>query len=520
MLKPGGMLILAIENQLGLKYFAGHEEDHVGIPYRGIQDSYGAKTSVTFGRTALASLITEAGFASSEFFYPFPDYKLPSVIFSEDGISNEYINAADILLGHSSRSYNGLVSLSFDEQLTWQALQKNGLVKDFANSFLVFCNLDTKRTQQSDFLALQYSTVSQDSSIIETAFIRQPNEVTIVRKHKVYGNAPTGYTTEISKDEYVQGHNLLGLLRRALVAEASPDTVHSIFHLWIRFLSDSATTKGSDLNNWKLPPNFVDCVPHNLIVPTQYHFDNIGECSPAEVAYIDREWVCDASVSFFWVLLRGIAGSLSRVSYYGHFEGNQCCKVIYDICLKSGFKIEREMWITANEMERRLVKKAKSMAISEEFVFLEEFMGSILMNKIGALQKGLEETRRIVRSVADAHRDTHRIIFEQNEIISQRDHSLRQVNDELTITTDKLISVTAMAQQNEIYLIKAQQMIAELKETVDKLDSTLNAIKSSKSWMMTQQLKRLIRKISKLAAWPKGYQKTNYLKKHINQFSK
>ena len=35
MLKPRGIVIIAIENQLGLKYFAGAPEDHVGVPMYG-----------------------------------------------------------------------------------------------------------------------------------------------------------------------------------------------------------------------------------------------------------------------------------------------------------------------------------------------------------------------------------------------------------------------------------------------------------------------------------------------------
>ena len=40
LLRPGGRLILAIENQLGLKYFAGAPEDHLGVPMRGVEGLY------------------------------------------------------------------------------------------------------------------------------------------------------------------------------------------------------------------------------------------------------------------------------------------------------------------------------------------------------------------------------------------------------------------------------------------------------------------------------------------------
>ncbi len=87
-LKPEGKLVVAIENQLGLKYFNGCSEDHVAQPFFGVQDLDGCGTVRTFGRRELTSLLSSAGFASTCFYYPFPDYKLPSVVLSESGIAD------------------------------------------------------------------------------------------------------------------------------------------------------------------------------------------------------------------------------------------------------------------------------------------------------------------------------------------------------------------------------------------------------------------------------------------------
>jgi 2-polyprenyl-3-methyl-5-hydroxy-6-metoxy-1,4-benzoquinol methylase len=52
-LKPGGSLLIAIENQLGLKYFNGAPEDHMGQFAFGLNDSYSRDSVVTFGREEL-----------------------------------------------------------------------------------------------------------------------------------------------------------------------------------------------------------------------------------------------------------------------------------------------------------------------------------------------------------------------------------------------------------------------------------------------------------------------------------
>ncbi|MEY4537744.1 MAG: hypothetical protein RL171_1895, partial [Pseudomonadota bacterium] len=94
LLKPEGKLIIAIENQLGLKYFAGAPEDHFGKPMVGIEGRYGKNQAQTFGRPALTKLLQQAGFETSQFLAPFPDYKLPSSIVTEAGFKHPHFDAA------------------------------------------------------------------------------------------------------------------------------------------------------------------------------------------------------------------------------------------------------------------------------------------------------------------------------------------------------------------------------------------------------------------------------------------
>ena len=97
----------AIENQLGLKYFAGCAEDHLDSPYYGIEGLYGERTAVTFGRKELAALLTRAGFSGQEWHYPFPDYKLPSVVVSEPALSLAQFDVPSLLFRARSLDYRG-----------------------------------------------------------------------------------------------------------------------------------------------------------------------------------------------------------------------------------------------------------------------------------------------------------------------------------------------------------------------------------------------------------------------------
>ena len=81
-LKPDGKLIIAIENQMGLKYFAGCMEDHTGRLFEGIKGYPNTKGVRTFGRTGLEQLFKKCGLNKYSFYYPYPDYKFTYIIYS------------------------------------------------------------------------------------------------------------------------------------------------------------------------------------------------------------------------------------------------------------------------------------------------------------------------------------------------------------------------------------------------------------------------------------------------------
>ena len=74
-LKNTGKLLIAIENKLGMKYFAGAPEDHTDIPFFGINGYPGNHSVRTFSKTELQELVKKSGFPFQKFYYPYPDYK-------------------------------------------------------------------------------------------------------------------------------------------------------------------------------------------------------------------------------------------------------------------------------------------------------------------------------------------------------------------------------------------------------------------------------------------------------------
>lgn len=130
-LAPKGTLIIAIENQLGLKYWAGCTEDHVGKFFEGLEGYPQTEGVKTFSRKKLKEMIEEAGDFTAEFYYPYPDYKFPMTIYSDDYLPKKGE------LNQNFSNFDRMRLQLFDEPRVYDTLTESGLFPEFSNSFLV-----------------------------------------------------------------------------------------------------------------------------------------------------------------------------------------------------------------------------------------------------------------------------------------------------------------------------------------------------------------------------------------------
>ncbi|WP_051323684.1 class I SAM-dependent methyltransferase [Candidatus Solirubrobacter pratensis] len=135
-LKPDGVLVLAIENRLGLKYIAGAREDHTGRRYESLHGYPDPTVPVTWSRRDLERLVREAGFEASELYLPFPDYKLATTI----------VNAQRATAEHHLHNWTDTpapdrgaerIAPPFSETLAQREAFRAGLAADLSNSHLV-----------------------------------------------------------------------------------------------------------------------------------------------------------------------------------------------------------------------------------------------------------------------------------------------------------------------------------------------------------------------------------------------
>jgi len=136
-LKKNGKLLIAIENKIGLKYLAGGREDHYGSLFESIENYPSYDGIKTFTKEELLQLLKEAGFNKLKFYYPYPDYKLPFFILTDDALNlNIPISSMSQIIDYSNPR-----EFIFNESIFAYSLKKDKILLNFSNSFLVECQI-------------------------------------------------------------------------------------------------------------------------------------------------------------------------------------------------------------------------------------------------------------------------------------------------------------------------------------------------------------------------------------------
>lgn len=353
-LNPGGRIVVAIENQLGLSFFNGRSEDHTGEPFFGINDLYSSQTVVTFGRRELSEKLKKTGLLSQQFIYPFPDYKMPRIMLTDEALDSDDFSAANLLYGMRSRDYYGRELELFDESFAYGVLERNGLIKDLAPSFMVIAAQDQVGKFDTSTLAWVYSVDNRKSHFAcETVFTRigglQPEGEIEVRKGLL--NEPTNTDlTDTPNSQFIHHPSpATPFIRGPLLAyklsldfARNPSRENIILGLlpWAKFcLENSLCTHGMDpkrLESWSMPENALESIPVNIII------------SSNGLMEIDREWSASERLPLSWILYRGMR-SMHRPSVLARTL--RIDSLFRDLCGELGLQVEKRDLILATQLE-------------------------------------------------------------------------------------------------------------------------------------------------------------------------
>lgn len=167
--KKEGCIVIAIENKFGLKYWAGCQEDHAGTYFCGLEGYPEGGSARTFTRPGLEKIFKNCGVKNYSFYYPYPDYKFPTVIYSDRRLPHQGELTDNI------RNFDRDRMVLFNEKYVFDGIIQDGLFDVFSNSYLVMIG------GEADTCYVKYSNDRVGKYALRTDIVDTPDG-RVVRK--------------------------------------------------------------------------------------------------------------------------------------------------------------------------------------------------------------------------------------------------------------------------------------------------------------------------------------------------
>lgn len=298
-LASDGVLVIGIENQFGLKYFASKREDHTGLSFDGLE-GYPRFTNRarTFGYDELKRRINEY-FATIEYYFPYPDYKVPSCILSERFMRKA--KTSELIGNFQSRDYFYDRKPLFEEKLVLIALDKNNKLPFFSNSFLVIAGKKDISSVKFKQLGLFYSSNRLKEFQTVTRFVEREDGRIWSEKAPMNASAEVKSGNLILKPitaEWIHGFSLqTELMMRCKEENINIYELFAPCKIWLKKLK-SLAAKDNPL--W-IDGKYIDCVWKNSYIRN-------GQCD-----FIDLEWEYQDRLQLKTIVIRSIFLFLNEI---------------------------------------------------------------------------------------------------------------------------------------------------------------------------------------------------------------
>ena len=514
-LAPGGILVVAIENQLGLKYLAGFPEDHVGISMFGVEDQYSSSSVVTFGKKELGNRLSKSGFPYQKWWFPFPDYKTPHTIISESFVElATTVNLAPIFANSTLDDYQNTNRHLFSIEKAWAVISRNGLLGDVANSFLVVASSKFISPEIKNVICYHFAVERRKSFAKQAVFIQSPSGNITVENNllALLDHFPdeTPIILESVSENFIDGQHwhyaLINILNKNGWAISE-------LHAWAKIWLDCATRHIfpeqcviTDLKkDTKISGNFFDAVPKNLIV------------TEMEGRFFDQEWRLSYEIEFGFLIFRAIAYSLTAITTVAIPKDETSIRLIdlfKRIANKLGF------WITESDIERYLSFDADitEWATGRRTTLSAQQFGELTFSIRDPLFKPAWHARlnSLSAAILDAETTTHSLnqtlakrdeqLAILSQVTSKRDEQLAQLNQVVSERDEQLAKLNRHVSERDEQLLALQETAAECDriaaERSEQLATYAQALadtRTSASWRITRPLRLIGRHLLSIA---------------------
>lgn len=148
-LKPEGLILIAVENRYGIRYFCGATDHHTNRPFDGINHYPFGTGGYSFSRQELIDILRKADL-KHKFYFPLPDYRLTQLVYTMEYLPEK--NLKERLIPYYLRN-DTMIAM---ESELYDDIIDNQVFPFFANSFFVECSL------RESFCDVIYAALSTD----------------------------------------------------------------------------------------------------------------------------------------------------------------------------------------------------------------------------------------------------------------------------------------------------------------------------------------------------------------------
>lgn len=492
-LKQDGSLFVAIENKLGIKYFAGAAEDHVGQPMFGINNSYNKDGVMTFGRQELKDILCEAGLNEIEEYLPLPDYKLPTDIVTPLGWKKHAKKLSQLAIESANKDAQGIAEPLFSLEQGIKSVWENNLAPDLSNSFLFIASRAEECKEFTGNHVLYHFSDGRLPHFNKTIKILDIEDKLVVStavknslKDGKESNLLKSFRHELDEDMPFYDGESLWLELNALVNVPgwSLDSVIIWVRRWINLIIKHASIKGAFSKNTLLPGKYHDALPFNILI------DKKGT-----INIIDLEWVSEKEVELGYVIFRGVVHSLLRItSASPSVNGNN----LYLLDVAREILTRIDLAIGSDDIDAYWNK---------EFVFMEKTQLNFNTDVYQNFSKAIIKTRLPIIEYINSSLEENKInnemkIREENlynkiesleEVIKLKDNQLSSAAKDKECLMQELSLVEDKADGLVSHISYLEQSLAVNTREVRELNEKVTHLLNTNSWKLTKPLRFAMR---------------------------
>lgn len=311
LMRPDGALVLAMENQIGLKYLLGYSEDHLNEPWAGIEGYPGRPAVCTVPRARLRSLLEDSGLPAQRLYYPYPDYKLPRTILAEQAFDHPVgKEIVDQLVGRPIQDLANPPTRFCDDRAVHRVFLEAGLGPEVANSFLVVAARQDAALEHltDDTVIAWHFSSNRLKGWRRSQVVRRSDGELRLTAAPTHPDASKAETTWLEHDPGKDDEFVLGLTLEQKALEFSRnhdlDGLTAVLRQWMGILAEQKTSQRTTGDGeWPFSPRpGRDSLPPEYLDASLSNFVDSGD----DVVFVDREWRVGSRVDGLLTRLRAM----------------------------------------------------------------------------------------------------------------------------------------------------------------------------------------------------------------------